>query len=142
MSCGVGCRRGSDPALLWLWCRPVAIAPIGPLAWESPYAAEAAQEIAKRQKKKRMWEATSTGQTLLSVSRGLRASSMPALVGGPRRCSGICCGPGSDEEGRMQEMMFCRDGTFAPGSLLELDSHTLYLQRIWDGDTMLTWLVT
>ena len=21
MSCGVGCRRGSDPALLWLWCR-------------------------------------------------------------------------------------------------------------------------
>ena len=21
-----------DPALLWLWCRPVAVAPIGPLA--------------------------------------------------------------------------------------------------------------
>ena len=20
MSCGVGCRHGSDPALLWLWC--------------------------------------------------------------------------------------------------------------------------
>src|SRR5512135_1808292 len=34
MSCGVGCRRGSDPALLWLWCRPVATAPIRPLAWE------------------------------------------------------------------------------------------------------------
>ena len=28
MSCGVGCRRGSDPALLWLRCRPVATAPI------------------------------------------------------------------------------------------------------------------
>ena len=27
MSCGVGCRCGSDPALLWLWFRPVAIAP-------------------------------------------------------------------------------------------------------------------
>ena len=64
MSCGVGCRRGSDPALLWLWGRPVAIAPIGPLAWEPPYAAGAAQEIAtitttttttkdKRQKKKK-----------------------------------------------------------------------------------------
>ena len=53
MSCGVGCRRGSDPALLWLWRRPVATAPIGPLAWEPPYAAGAAQEIAtttKRQK--------------------------------------------------------------------------------------------
>ena len=27
-----------DPVLLWLWCRPVAIALIGPLAWEPPYA--------------------------------------------------------------------------------------------------------
>ena len=53
MSCGVGCRRGSDPALLWLWRRPVATAPIQPLAWEPPYAAGAAQEMAKRQKKKK-----------------------------------------------------------------------------------------
>ena len=28
-----------DPALLWLWCRLAAEAPIGPLAWELPYAA-------------------------------------------------------------------------------------------------------
>ena len=53
MSCGVGRRLGSDPTLLWLWRRPAAIAPIQPLAWESPYATEAAQEIAKRQKKKK-----------------------------------------------------------------------------------------
>jgi len=62
VSCGVGCRRGSDPALLWLWRRPVATAPIQPLAWEPPYAVEAAQEIAtttttnnnnKRQKDKK-----------------------------------------------------------------------------------------
>ena len=46
VSCGVGCRRGSDPALLWLWRKPVATAPIQPLAWEPPYAAGAAQEIA------------------------------------------------------------------------------------------------
>ena len=38
MSCGIGCRHGSDLVLLWLWCRPVAIAPIQPLARESPYA--------------------------------------------------------------------------------------------------------
>ena len=50
----VGCRRGSDPALLWLWCRPVATAPIRPLAWESPYAAGAAQEIAKKDQKKKI----------------------------------------------------------------------------------------
>ena len=53
MSCGVGCRRGSDPALLWLWRRAVATAPIGPLAWEPPHAVGAAQEIAKRQKRKK-----------------------------------------------------------------------------------------
>ena len=34
MSCGVGCTCGSDPVLLWLWCRPVATAPIRLLAWE------------------------------------------------------------------------------------------------------------
>ena len=52
MSCGVGCRRSSEPTLLWLWCRPVATAPIQPLAWEPPYAVGAAQEMAKRPKTK------------------------------------------------------------------------------------------
>ena len=47
MRCGVGCRRGSDPALLWLWCRPVAMALIRPLAWEPPYATGVAQEWQK-----------------------------------------------------------------------------------------------
>ena len=40
MSCGVGHRRGLGPTLLWLWCRPEAIAPIPPLAWEHPYAVD------------------------------------------------------------------------------------------------------
>ena len=38
VSCGVGCRRSSDPALLWLWHRPATVAPIGPLLWKLPYA--------------------------------------------------------------------------------------------------------
>ena len=38
MSCGVGCRPSLDLALLWLWCKSAAIALIGPLAWELPYA--------------------------------------------------------------------------------------------------------
>ena len=50
MSCGVGHRRTLDPALLWLWRRLTATAPIRPLAWEPPYATEVAQEMAKRQK--------------------------------------------------------------------------------------------
>ena len=50
MSCGVGHRRSLDPALLWLWRRPAATAPIRPLAWEPPYAVGVALEKAKRQK--------------------------------------------------------------------------------------------
>ena len=50
MGCGIGCRRGSDPMLLWLWRRPAATALIQPLAWEPPYAIGAAQEMAKKQK--------------------------------------------------------------------------------------------
>ena len=53
MSYGVGCRCSSDPVLLWLLHKPVVTALIGPLAWEPPYAAGAALEKAKRQKKKR-----------------------------------------------------------------------------------------
>ena len=34
--CGIGHRHGSDPALLWLWCRPAAAAPIQPLAGNLP----------------------------------------------------------------------------------------------------------
>ena len=32
LSCGVGRRRGSDLALLWLWCRLAATALIRPLS--------------------------------------------------------------------------------------------------------------
>ena len=38
-----------DLALLWLWCRPAAVAPVRPLAWELPYAMDA---TLKKKKKK------------------------------------------------------------------------------------------
>ena len=53
MSCAVGCRRDSDSKLLWLWRRPVATAPIRPLAFEIPYAVGVAQKMANRKKKKK-----------------------------------------------------------------------------------------
>ena len=42
VSCGVDSRCGSDPLLLWLWCRLTAVAPTRPLAWELPHAVGAA----------------------------------------------------------------------------------------------------
>ena len=63
MSCGVGRRRGLDPELLWLWCRPVATAPVRPLAWGPQYAMGVALEKTKKKKKvytNEVWK----GQTL------------------------------------------------------------------------------
>ena len=34
VSCDVGHSNSLAPALLWLWCSPVAAAPIRPLGWE------------------------------------------------------------------------------------------------------------
>ena len=47
MSCGSG------PTLLWLWHRLAATAPIGPLAWEPPYAAGTGLKRQKKKKKKK-----------------------------------------------------------------------------------------
>ena len=46
----IGRRLGSDLLLLWLWCRPAAVAPIRGLAWEPPYAMGVALKSKKRKK--------------------------------------------------------------------------------------------
>ena len=52
MCCGVGSRRGSDPALLRLWYRPATTDPIQSLAWEPPYAAGAALKRPNKKERK------------------------------------------------------------------------------------------
>ena len=52
MSCGVDHRHSSDPKLLWLRYRPVATAPIRPLAWEPSYTTWVALERTKSKTKK------------------------------------------------------------------------------------------
>ena len=47
-----GHRHSSDLALLWLWHRLAAIAPIQPLAWEPPYAMDEALKSKNKQIKK------------------------------------------------------------------------------------------
>ena len=53
MSCGVGRRRGSDLALLWLWRKPAATALVQPLTWEPPYAAASSPRKGKKRPKKK-----------------------------------------------------------------------------------------
>ena len=55
MSCGVGCRCGSDPTLpwLWLWPGPAATALNGPVAWEPPYDGGAILKNKDQKKKKK-----------------------------------------------------------------------------------------
>ena len=48
MSCGIG--RGADLALLWLWRRLAAVAPIRTLAWEPPHALGVALKNKKNKK--------------------------------------------------------------------------------------------
>ena len=50
MSCGAGRRQGLDLAVLWLWPRPAAAAPMSPLGWEPPYATSAALKKPKKKK--------------------------------------------------------------------------------------------
>ena len=74
MSSGVGCRCSLDPALLWLWYRPAAVALILPLAWESPYAVGSA--LRKRKKKFLSGTTLSASHVLLgciflSICKGL-----------------------------------------------------------------------
>ena len=79
MSCGVGCRHGSDPELLWLWRRPVATALIQPLIWKPPYATGVALEKAKRQKKKES-KSSRGGTAETNLTRNEVVGSIPGLV--------------------------------------------------------------
>ena len=51
MSYGAGGRLGSEAKLLWLWSRTIGVAPISPLAWESPYTTSVALKGKKKKKK-------------------------------------------------------------------------------------------
>ena len=65
--------------MLGLWRRPLATAPIRPLAWEHPYAAGAALEKAKRKKKKE--GVPVVAQWLTNPTRNHEvAGSVPALA--------------------------------------------------------------
>ena len=52
VSCDVGSQTWPGSGAVWLWHRPPAIAPIGPLAYEFPYDVGVALKSKKKKKKK------------------------------------------------------------------------------------------
>ena len=84
MSCG-GRRHSLDPTLLWLWCRPVATAPVQLLAGEPPYATGVSlkkqkKKEKKRKKNQRLWELwTWGGLTSLGLT-GHKSGKYEALL--------------------------------------------------------------
>ena len=80
MSYGVGRRRGSDLAFLWLWRRPAAVALIQPLAWEPAHAMGAALRKRKKEKVKNTIEIIQRWMRAwklhLEASEGLECSEL------------------------------------------------------------------
>ena len=87
MSCGVGCRWSSDPALLWLWYRLAAVAPIWPLAWEPPYAVGVAlkskEKVFDKGTSHKLWPERRAAPHQDSAGLATLRNRCPRLKGGP-----------------------------------------------------------
>ena len=66
----VGHRHCSDLALLWLWCRLAAVAPIGSLAWEPPYAVESGPRKGKKTKKNKKQQKQNKPENRITIWSG------------------------------------------------------------------------
>ena len=77
MSCGVGCRHSSYPALLELWGRLAAAALIQPLAWELPYATHA---VLKTNKQTKQIKRVQTVNVFSPTYEFLNTCSFPTLL--------------------------------------------------------------
>ena len=71
MSCVLGHRRGLDPALLWLWQRLAAVAPIRRLAWEPPYAVGVTLKSKKQSKTKQNKKTSKEGTKISALMKTL-----------------------------------------------------------------------
>ena len=77
----IGLRHSLDLALLWLWHRPAAAAPVWPLAWKLPYATGAALKSKTTNKQKTdMMESCCVQAHVLSATWNLRETHAWPLV--------------------------------------------------------------
>ena len=80
MSCGVGGsgRHNLDHALLWLWCRPAAIALIQPLGLGTSICRRCSPKKIKGKKKRIGWE--SVNGNLLGGNIRVKGDSTTATI--------------------------------------------------------------
>ena len=88
-----------DPALLWLWCRPVATAPIWPPSWELLYVMGVALKrqkvkiknksfLEKKKERKKDWSERDLGEAVMRWPLSCPLGPSALSVDLPRRCSG------------------------------------------------------
>ena len=75
----MGCICGSNPVLLWLWCRPAAAALIRSLAWELPYATGAAPKKTNRQKTKKKKKKPKLPHDLVTLLLSIHPKEMKSV---------------------------------------------------------------
>ena len=71
-----------DPAWLWLWCRPAAVAPIQPLAGELPYAGRGPKRKEKKKEGHGGRPGVVNGPALAGGAVGRHAAPAPGTPGG------------------------------------------------------------
>ena len=84
VSCGVGRRSHSDPVLLWLGCKPAAVAPIQPLAWEPPCATGVAlNKQTRNHENDKLEESKEVGGSSTAIEgklKGMKLETAPEFV--------------------------------------------------------------
>ena len=63
--------------LLWLWCRPAAVALIRPLAWEFTYAVCAGAALKSKKQNKTKQKTQNRGDPLSQLPPGCKESLVP-----------------------------------------------------------------
>ena len=118
LCCGLWLQPQLDLAMVWLWCRPVATAPIQPLAWESPYVMGAA--LKRQRKKKERQENVPLFYKLPSGQTHWKAREREIL-----RIGGLCSGEYlilEDTSERWEARKYC---------LWAWSSHNLSFIKVW-----------
>jgi len=114
--------------LLWLWHRPVATVPIGPLAWELPYAAGAAL---KRQNQKQTNKKNVTCVSFLKDNLTLSLDEEVQTYHITSRRAGLSFGPSGRQGATTECILLLRLLKLNLISNVFLENYEIFMQKIY-----------